>query len=63
MGWGEWLVPEVAPESEFQLAMEAQQLRRDAHKNPEQVAELAAALAHENLRLRPGSVSSRPAGP
>jgi hypothetical protein len=52
MAWGEWLVPEVAPECEFQLAIEAQQLRRDAHKQPEQVAELAAALAHENLRLQ-----------
>ncbi len=52
MGWGEWMVPDVAPETEFALRMDGIRLQQTVQQNPQAVVDLAVTLAHQNLQFQ-----------
>lgn len=52
MGWGGWMVPDVAPESEFALRMDGLRLAQTVQHNPQSVVDLAINLAHQNLQFQ-----------
>lgn len=52
MGWGSWMVPEVAPETEFALRLDGVRLGQVVTSQPQEVVDLAVSLAHHNLQLQ-----------
>ena len=52
MSWGQWMVPELAPEAEFHLQARARlQVREALNSRPQDVEDLTISLAVQNAMM------------